>query len=196
MRQTKYFNQSGFTLFEVIVVLVLLGIMAVGLTMGLVKVVQGYVFAHEATQISQKAQLAMARIKKELTDVTTVSVSNSTTINYTRPYSPPSCTTEAGCSFRIYQSGNAIYLQGVSPAFTAQILIDQVSALSSGQAFLAYKNASGAVVDCSTSCSPDNLAQIVVSFSVIYGINQSLAFSTTVNPRSGSNLNVPRLNTP
>lgn len=194
MRQTKYFNQYGFTLFEVIVVLVLLGIMAVGLTMGLVKVVQSYIFAHEATQISQKAQLAMARIKKELTDVTTVTASSSATINYTRPYEPPSCTMAAGCSFRIYQSGNAIYLQGVSPAFTAQILIDQVTALSSGQAFLAYKNASGAVVDCSASCSVDNLAQIVVSFSVMYGTNQSIAFTTAINPRSGANLNVPRLN--
>ena len=191
MRKTKKLNQAGFTLFEVIVVLILLGIMAVGLTLGLVQIVQGYVFAQQATQVSQKAQLAMARIKKELTDVTTVTSSTSTTINYTRPYSPPSCTTTTGCSFRIRQISNTIYLQGINPAFNQQILIDQVS---SGQVFLAYKNISGSTLDCSTSCSVDSLTQIVVSFSVMYGINQTMAFTTTINPRSGANLNIPKLN--
>jgi prepilin-type N-terminal cleavage/methylation domain-containing protein len=193
-REMSSLDQKGFTLFEVIVSLVLMGIMAVGLTLGLVKVVQSFVFAQEATEVSQKAQLAMARIKKELTDATTVTTSNGTTINYTRSYSPPSCINQDGCSFRIYQSGNTIYLQGISPAFDAQILIDNVSALISGQSFLAYKNTTGATLDCSTSCSLDNLSQIEVSFNVTYGSNQSLAFSTTVNPRSGSNLNIPKLN--
>lgn len=199
MQKLKINNQSGFTLFEVIVVLILMGILAVGLTLGLVKVIENYMFAQEATEVSQKAQLAMARIKKELNDATNVTYISSSRIEYTRPYSPPSCKTATGCTFSIKQDGDNIYLEGVSPSdavFSQQILIDHVAALDpTGQVFLKFNNFGGTAWSLETpNFTINNLAQIVVSFSVIYGANETIPFTTTINPRSGAKLNIPQLN--
>jgi len=194
MRKTIKNDQNGFTLFELIIVLILLGVMAVGLTLGLVKVVQSYMFAEETAQVSQKAQLAMARIKKELTDVTAVTYISNSRIDYTRPYSPPSCQTATGCQFRIQQVSNTIYLEGLTETFSPQILIDQVSAVDSTSGFLTFKNFSGAAWSLETNNTVNNLAQIIVSFRMIYGESDTVAFTTTINPRSGTNVNVPALN--
>ena len=129
-------NQSGFTLIEAIAVLVIVGILAVGLSMGLVKGVQDYIFASEATQLSQKAQVALARIDKELIDVTAIySTTSSTQVDYTRPYSPPSCQNlgnPGGCEYLIQfnNTNNKIYLQGVSPAFGQQIAWGESNAIA------------------------------------------------------------------
>jgi prepilin-type N-terminal cleavage/methylation domain-containing protein len=59
-------NEKAFTLIEVIVCLVLIGIVAAIAGMGLIKIAEGYVFAKLNAETSQKAQVAMARIVKEL----------------------------------------------------------------------------------------------------------------------------------
>jgi prepilin-type N-terminal cleavage/methylation domain-containing protein len=187
-------NQSGFTLIEAIAVLVIVGILAVGLSMGLVKGVQDYIFASEATQLSQKAQVALARIDKELIDLMAVSSVSSSQVDYTRPYSPPSCQQSAGCQYRIQLLNNQILL-GIGPTYSMQVLIDNVAAYPAGSNFLAFKNISGA----DWSLEPpgntvNNLAQIRVILILTYGSNQTLTFNTYINPRQGSNLNAPRLN--
>lgn len=59
-------RQKGFTLIEMIVVLVLVGILAAGAGLGIVAMVQGYLFSKDNAEISEKAQLALARINREL----------------------------------------------------------------------------------------------------------------------------------
>lgn len=59
-------RQRGFTLIEVIVVLVLVGIMAALAGFGLVTAVQGYLMAAENAAVTQKAQTALTRITREL----------------------------------------------------------------------------------------------------------------------------------
>ncbi len=61
-------QQKGFTLIEMIVVLVLVGIMAALAGMGIVTGVQGYLFARSSAAISEKTQLAMVRIRQEILD--------------------------------------------------------------------------------------------------------------------------------
>jgi prepilin-type N-terminal cleavage/methylation domain-containing protein len=190
-------NQSGFTLIEAIAVLVIVGILAVGLSMGLVKGVQDYIFASEATQLSQKAQVALARIDKELIDVTAVSSISSSQVDYTRPYSPPSCQLPAGCRYRIIMqtNPNKIFLVGISPAFSA-VLVDNVATYTGlgNDVFLAFYNYSGTAWNPPADNNVNDLAQIMVKLSLTYGSNQTLSFNTTINPRQGSNLNAPRLN--
>jgi prepilin-type N-terminal cleavage/methylation domain-containing protein len=198
MRIKNRNRQSGFTLFEIIIVLILMGILAVGFSLGLVKGIEHYIFAREAGHLSQKAQLAMARIKKELTDATLVYNKSGTQIEYGRPYSPPSCQ-QTECRYRIVKSNDQILLvevfaTGQAPA--ANVLIDRIAtdSSSSGSNFLTYVNFNGTEWSLESANKVDNLAQIRVFFTVDYGANQSLKFQTTVNPRQGAKMNIPKLN--
>jgi len=63
-------NESGFTLIEITVSLVLVGMMAAIAGMGIVTGTKGYMLAKENSHMAQKAQLAMARIQRELMELT------------------------------------------------------------------------------------------------------------------------------
>ena len=57
---------KGFTLIEMVATLVLVGIMAVGMAYFLIPGIQGYLFAQENAQLTQKAELAISRLTREL----------------------------------------------------------------------------------------------------------------------------------
>jgi prepilin-type N-terminal cleavage/methylation domain-containing protein len=79
-------NEKAFTLIEVIVSLVLIGILAAIAGMGLIKIAEGYVFAKQNAETVQKAQIAIARIVKELSAATAITTAGPTSsITYTRP---------------------------------------------------------------------------------------------------------------
>lgn len=59
-------KSGGFSLVEVIAVLVLTGMMAAVAGSGLVMVVRGYLLARENMAMAQKAQLALSRLSNEL----------------------------------------------------------------------------------------------------------------------------------
>ncbi len=59
-------NNNGFTLIEIIVSLLLVGIMAVLAGIGLVAITKGYFFSQQSNETSLKAQVAMARIIKDI----------------------------------------------------------------------------------------------------------------------------------
>ncbi|MCW7754474.1 prepilin-type N-terminal cleavage/methylation domain-containing protein [Desulfobotulus sp. H1] len=60
---------NGFTLVEVIVSLVLLSILVSVAGLGLVRVVEGYAFSRENAEMTQKAQLAMGRMTREIVEL-------------------------------------------------------------------------------------------------------------------------------
>jgi prepilin-type N-terminal cleavage/methylation domain-containing protein len=66
MMKRQIHQQKGFTLIEMIVVLILVGILASLAGLGIVAGVQGYMFSKNNAAISEKAQLALARINREL----------------------------------------------------------------------------------------------------------------------------------
>lgn len=128
-------NHTGFTLIEVIATLVLVGILAAAAGIGIAKVAEGYVFARLNAETTQKAQVAIARIAKELSSATAITTAGGTTVGYTRPISPGSTTDVTNV---IAFGANALTVQvGGAPAAT---LAGNVTAFS-----LTYLNAAGAV---------------------------------------------------
>jgi prepilin-type N-terminal cleavage/methylation domain-containing protein len=83
-------NEKAFTLIEVIVSLVLAGIMAAVVGLGLVKIAQSYIFAKQNSETVQKAQIAMTRIVKELGAAepsgtsTAITAAGTTAVSYKR----------------------------------------------------------------------------------------------------------------
>ena len=73
-RMQKRSNEQGFTLIEVIVTLVLVGITAALAGMWIVSIANGYIFAKMNASTIQKGQLAMARISKELSAIQSISL--------------------------------------------------------------------------------------------------------------------------
>lgn len=84
--QTRKSDEKGFTLIEVIVTLVLVGITAVLAGMWIVSVANGYVFAKLNAKTAQNGQLAMTRLVKEFTSITSIDSANTShdIITYTR----------------------------------------------------------------------------------------------------------------
>ena len=197
MNVIKTINAKGFSLIEVIAVLVIMGILAVGLSMGLIKGVEQYLFAGEATEISQKAQVAMARIKKELIGIISVDSISGNQIRYTRPYSPPSCQNSNGCTFIIQKSGSSILLTNLQPDGSAdsQVLIDHVlDPYAGGDVFLVFKDFNDATWTIETGNTINNLAKIQVLLVLTYGSGGTIRLNSTINPRQGSKFNAPPLN--
>jgi len=65
-------NSGGFTFIEVLLSLVLMAILASIFGMGLVAAMEGYDFSRANTNVSQKGQLAMARVMRELSELTDI----------------------------------------------------------------------------------------------------------------------------
>lgn len=78
--------QKGFTLIEMIVVLILVGILAAGAGLGIMTAVQGYLFSKDSAEISQKAQLAISRINRELLECYNCSPGSSAKEDITLPF--------------------------------------------------------------------------------------------------------------
>ena len=74
---------SGFTLVEVIVSTLLLGFVALAAILFLSSGVSGYIFSQQASAISQKASLALARLTKELSgEMIEITVISTNSVEY------------------------------------------------------------------------------------------------------------------
>ena len=71
-------KQKGFTLIEIIVTLVLIGILAAVAGLGIVRATQAYLFTRDVSAISQKAQAAIARLNKTFVNISDVNISGGT----------------------------------------------------------------------------------------------------------------------
>jgi prepilin-type N-terminal cleavage/methylation domain-containing protein len=114
-------NRHGFTLIEIIAVLLLLGILAASVMISLAPMVQGLAQVQTNTETAQKARLAMARISRELTTITNISAAGALSMTY-QFLVPAGLTTYATWHHTLAWSGvpgQPVTLQGVP-------LVDQV----------------------------------------------------------------------
>jgi len=84
-------NQTGFTMIEILVSLVVMSIIAVISGVGLVEISKGYVFSKKNAVTTQQGQIALARLKKEFSNIQLVTSSSASSITYKRcsDSSPP-----------------------------------------------------------------------------------------------------------
>jgi len=112
-------KNKGFTLIEVIIVLTMVGIIATAAGIGIVSIVQGFVFAKGNVALVQKGQVTMAKLMKELNNVSSVSAAGPESI-----------------SFSSYRAGvlydHTLAMAGNTITYDGDILTDQVDSFELG----------------------------------------------------------------
>jgi prepilin-type N-terminal cleavage/methylation domain-containing protein len=84
-------SQKGFTLIEIVVSIVVMAIIAVIAGVGFIEIAKGYTFSRKNAVTAQQGQIAMARLKKEFSNIQSVTSSSANSITYRRcsDSSPP-----------------------------------------------------------------------------------------------------------
>lgn len=172
-------HEAGFTIIELIVSLVLVGIMASVAGMGIVAGVRGYLFAKDNAAISGKAQLAMSRMNRtfmEVLDITTVGTSP-TRVTYNR-LSGGVSTQE---TLYLNTTDNTIKIAAGGNPSGGDTLVDHVSSLA-----LTYKKGAANWVPGTDDFSLlSNVGVTLVLTRPSGGSN--LTFSTVITPRNNAN---------
>ena len=75
------FNKSGFSLIEIICVLVISGIIVLAGSFGITAAIKSYLFQKNNSETAYKSQIAMMRISKELKSLTSVTSGQGTSIS-------------------------------------------------------------------------------------------------------------------
>jgi prepilin-type N-terminal cleavage/methylation domain-containing protein len=194
----KLTDKKGFTLIEMIMVLIIMGIAGISLVNIIIYSMQSYIFARNADQLSQKAQLAMARIKVELINASEVSVASASQITFKLPQSaaPPSCTTTTGCQYTILLSDNQVTLRDVTNSGAAQVLIDGLTASNNGNSFLSYYQSDGSTAWTTTNgFSELGTIQVIISLDNKTGSGTiPVKYVGSINPRANTILIAPTPN--
>jgi prepilin-type N-terminal cleavage/methylation domain-containing protein len=177
-------KNAGFTLIEVIAVLVLVGIISAVAGMGIVRGVEGYLFAQSNTETTQKAQLALARMTRELMELSTIDATSSGTAII---FSTPS-------------GDKTIALAGSTITLDGDVLTDSVK---SADGFTVSYCESGSVLSCTVPPDPPSAAviadpKLLARIDIILRLIRPdvaigyLEFTTSVVPRQTRVQNAPK----
>ena len=179
-------KEKGFSLVELIASLAIAGILAVALMTIVVTAMDGFTLSREAAGITQKANLALARLRIELLnadDINALDEENGNWVVYTADDN----------TYRIERSGTNITLEKTNiPVIPAKILVDNIAAYSGSgtDKFLIFEK---------ENASPWSPAA-ADDFSELYAIKIKLKFSdyhadldTMINPRENRVRNAPLL---
>jgi prepilin-type N-terminal cleavage/methylation domain-containing protein len=174
-------NSKGFSLVELIASLTIAGILGVALMTIVVTALNGFSLSKDAAGVTQKANLALSRIRTELLNATSITTAEANRIIYT---------TDDG-TYEILKTGNVITLEKTDAGspIPAKTLVDNIrlDADYGTDSFLSYEKS-----DASPWTPPD--------ISELYGItvilkftNYANALETMINPRMNRLRNAPLL---
>lgn len=168
-------RQSGFTLVEAIVVIVLIGILAVFGGAGFKQMIQGYVQSSQALGASMKVTNAMARTYRELQQLTGIDEANPAFVRYTRN----------GTALAIGFVGTAVKMDmdGDEPsAAKGHVLLGDVSAFA-----LEYLDRDG-----NQWTVGDGMEELyIIRVSVTLDIGNGATVQTEINPLYNQTMNGP-----
>lgn len=186
-------NEQGFTLIETIAVILLAGIISAVLGMAIVQGVKSYVFGRTNVTISQKAQLAIARMERELRTMTAIDPDNSNAdcIRYKREnasqYYRAIGVHADSLRMNVTDGSDASCPSGGNPG---NILTDRVADFS-----FSYKDNSGSPPGASPPDSFENLRSVHISLKADrQGDSRAEDFNLVVCPRNNGLLNAPGKN--
>jgi len=160
--------QAGFSLIEMILVLVLLGVMGVGAGFGISTVVNGFLFSRDSVATAAKGQLALLRLSREFRVITAVTNASVSSIQFTALHGDG-----VTQSYTVTQNGNTIT---VNDGVNNDILVDQVNSLT-----LAYYDTYNGAAQTTWS-SARKIIQATIALNGPDGT--ILSFSTRVTPRN------------
>ena len=169
-------NEAGFTLIEIIVSLILVGIMASVAGMGIVTGVKGYLFAKDNAAVSGKAQLAMSRLSRTFMEVLDITTASPTQVTYKR-LSGGVSTTET-----LYlHTDNTIKIAGGGSASGGDTLVDHVSSLA-----LTYQKGVATWAPGTDDFSLLSTVGVTLVLTRPDG-GSNVTFSTVITPRNNAN---------
>ena len=167
---------KGFTLIEIIVTLVLLGILATVAGFGIVEVARGYATARENERMAQSARIALLRISRELIELESVNGAGASEI---------AVSNADGNQVAIGLSGTTILIDDDTDADGGEILIDRVASFQ-----LDYEGTGGSV--WAFGMADGDLAVIAISIDLSRNDGMdAVVFTTKINPRNNGPENAP-----
>ena len=172
-------NKAGFTLIEIMVSLVLVGLIASIAGTSVLTATRGYVFARENNAITQKAQLALNRLNREFIELSDIRDANSTCVVYESPYGRRAVASVGG-AIRYFPD----YASATCPTSGGDILVDGVQSFS----ILYNPNPNGTASLWSLGQDIRNLFALNVQLVLARpDTGGAISFFTTVSPRNNNN---------
>ncbi|HQL91237.1 MAG TPA: type II secretion system protein [Syntrophales bacterium] len=114
-------RKAGFTLIEIMVSLVLVGLIASIAGISVITATKSYLFARENNAITQKAQLALNRLSREIIELSDVRASDATCMVYESPYGKRAIA-RLGNTLRLFIN----YGSNTCPVSGGDILVDGI----------------------------------------------------------------------
>ncbi|MFC1829434.1 type II secretion system protein [Thermodesulfobacteriota bacterium] len=177
-------NNTGFTMLELVITIMLMGILAVFSLFFIISGVKGYVFTKQNAALARKANLAMTRLIKEFNrEIKEVEFQDSDSVKYVYQYDP-----ERKRYISLVGTGTRKEIKiatGADPeepgVSDPEVLIDQVNNFT-----LDFNTCDDPPVTWVVGNDMENLCEIVITLTLFLNSedDDTITFTTTVSPTS------------